>query len=231
MLMVTTTMRMLNRVHGNTSDFRPAVALDLVLVVRTSSLQHGLVNTSTSSNDANHGAVGRRHDLLGAGGQLDAGPLGVGVVGDDSAEVAAGPGKLAAVTSLLLNAAHDGSLRHHTHGQDVANLQNGLLASVHKLSSVHPLAGDKGLSLGLVLVGVTEGYLSQGSTTAGVVDDVLDDTLDVAMTLSKVNSSQGWLAFPCAVVGLEYRPSTLSLCANYTAHLGLGPEERKRKLH
>merc|ERR1719220_1635355 len=39
MLMVTTTVRMLNRVHRHTSDNRPALPLGLELVVSTAGLQ------------------------------------------------------------------------------------------------------------------------------------------------------------------------------------------------
>merc|ERR1711976_1033983 len=56
--MVTTTVRMLHRVHGHTTHLRPAVPLSLVFVVGTTSLQHGLVNTNTTSNNTNHGSVG-----------------------------------------------------------------------------------------------------------------------------------------------------------------------------
>merc|ERR1719319_290789 len=64
MLMVTTTMGMLNRVHSNTADLGPAVPLGLVLVIGSTSLQHWLVNPSTAGNDANHGTVGAGDDLL-----------------------------------------------------------------------------------------------------------------------------------------------------------------------
>merc|ERR1719189_1819229 len=57
MLVVTTTMGMLHRVHSHTTYLRPAVPLDLVLMVRTSSLQHGLVNTASTSNNTNHSSV------------------------------------------------------------------------------------------------------------------------------------------------------------------------------
>ena len=51
MLMVTTTVGMLNGVHGHTSHNGPAVALSLVLVVRTTGLQDRLVDTTATSND------------------------------------------------------------------------------------------------------------------------------------------------------------------------------------
>merc|ERR1739840_44487 len=45
--MVTTTVGMLHGVHGNTTNLGPAVPL--VFVVSTTSLQDGLVDTSTTS--------------------------------------------------------------------------------------------------------------------------------------------------------------------------------------
>lgn len=38
-------------VHGYSSDFGPAVSLGLVFEVSPAGLQHGLVNTSTPSNN------------------------------------------------------------------------------------------------------------------------------------------------------------------------------------
>lgn len=217
-LVVTTTMRMFNRVHGHTTDFRPAIAFGLVLVVGTTCLQDGLVDTATPSHNADHSTVGRWHDLLGTRRQLDSGPLGVWVVADDCAEVAAGPGQLATVTGLFFDAAHNGTLRHRPDGQDVANLKNSFLATVNKLPGVHALSGDEGLGLDLVLVGVPESHLCQGGSTAWVMDDILDHPLDVAMTLSKINWTQRRLAFPGAGVGLENGPRTFSLCANHSPH-------------
>lgn len=52
MLVVTTTVGMFNGVHGHTTHLRPAVALCLVFEVSTTSLQHGLVDSATASNNA-----------------------------------------------------------------------------------------------------------------------------------------------------------------------------------
>lgn len=51
-LVVTTSVGMLNRVHGDTTHHRPAVPLGLVLVVGASGLQHRLVRTATAGDDA-----------------------------------------------------------------------------------------------------------------------------------------------------------------------------------
>ncbi len=156
MLMVTTTVGMLDGVHSHTTHLGPAVALHLVLVVGASGLQHGLVNTAASGNDANHGTVGRGNNLLGARWKLDSGPLGVRIVGDDSGVIARGTSDTAAVASLLLQVGHNGTLGHATNRHDVSHGQLGLLAAVDKLAGVHALGGDEELLLDLVAVGIPE---------------------------------------------------------------------------
>ena len=63
-LMVSTSVGMLDGVHGHTTDLGPAVALGLVLVVGTAGLQHGFVNTTATGDNTNHGTVGGGDDLL-----------------------------------------------------------------------------------------------------------------------------------------------------------------------
>jgi len=52
-LLVTTTVGVLNGVHSNTTYMRPAVALSFVFVMRTASFEHGLIDTTAASNDTN----------------------------------------------------------------------------------------------------------------------------------------------------------------------------------
>merc|ERR1719393_174877 len=134
---------MLHRVHSHTTNLGPAVPLHFVFVVGTTSLQDGFVNTSSTGDQTDHGAIGGGDDLLGAGGQLDPGPVGVGVVGDHGGVVAAGPGELPTVSGLLLEVADDGSLGHVANGHHVADGDLGLLTTVHKLSSVHTFCSNK----------------------------------------------------------------------------------------
>jgi len=218
MLMITSSVGMLNGIHSNTTNLWPAVPLHFVFVVSTASLQDGLVNTSTTGDQTDHGSVGGGDDLLGAGGQLDPGPVGVRVVGNHGGVVAAGPGELAAVTSLLLEVADDGSLGHVTNGHHITNGQLRLLAAVHELSGVHTFGGNEELLLDLVSVGITEVDDSKRSATAGVVDDVTDDTLDVSVSLGIVHSSQAGLPLPVLGVGREHGPSALPLGSDHTTH-------------
>lgn len=62
-----------------------------------------------------------------------------------------------------------------------AKFRNGLsltlLATVDELSSVDTLSCDEELSPLLESVWVAESNLGQGSTTAGIVDDILDKAI------------------------------------------------------
>lgn len=68
--------------------------------------------------------------------------------------------------------------------------QGSVLAGVDELAGVHALVGDEGLGDLLELVGVTELDLGEGSTTTGIVDNLLHDTTDVSMTLSVVKGTE-----------------------------------------
>jgi len=54
MLMISSSVRMLDGVHGNSSNFRPLVTLDAVLVVSTSGLEDRLLGSSSSGDDSDH---------------------------------------------------------------------------------------------------------------------------------------------------------------------------------
>merc|ERR1719339_821721 len=211
-------------------NLRPAVALDLIFVVRATSLKHGLVDTATAGNDTNHGSVGGGDDLLVAGGQLDPGPLGVGVMGNHGCVVTAGPGELATISGLLLEVADNGSLGHVADGHHVSDGDVSLLSAVHELSSVHTLSSDKELLLGLVAVWVTEVSDGKGSTTTGVMDDVFDNSLDVTVPLGEVHGPEGGLALPVLSVRGEDRPSALPLGTDDTTHFSCRSESSNIKL-
>ena len=60
-LMVTTTVRVIDRVHTDTADLGPFVSLHSVLVVATTGLQHGLIHTTATSNNTDH-STATRHE-------------------------------------------------------------------------------------------------------------------------------------------------------------------------
>jgi len=189
-LMVTTTVRVIDRIHGNTTSLGPAVALDGELVLGARSLEQGLVGAATTSNNTDHTAGGAGDDLLGAGRKLDACLALVGVVADDGDVVARSAAEHTAVTGVLLYVGDNGTLGHGAKGKDVADSQGGVLAGVDELAGVHALIGNEGLGVLLELVGVAEGDLGEGSTTARLVDDLLDHASDISMALGVVESPE-----------------------------------------
>lgn len=154
------------------------------------SLKERLVGTSTTGDDTNHTTGGALDDLLGARWELDTGLALVGVVANDGDVVARSSSERTTVTLLLLDVGDDGTLRAGAEGKDVADVEGGVLAGVDELAGVHALVGNEGLGVELEAVGVAENDLGERSTTAGVVDDLLYDTADVAMLLGEVEVTE-----------------------------------------
>jgi len=132
--MVTTTEGMLDGVHSNTTNLRPAVTLNLVLVVGSASLEEGLVDTSTTGDDTDSSSASGVKDLLGTRWELDSGLASVGVVGDDDTGVSGALGKDTSVTDLGLDAAACSTFGHVADGHDVSDVKLGLLSGVDELA-------------------------------------------------------------------------------------------------
>ena len=126
-LMVTTTMRMLDGVHGNTSNSGPVSLLGVGLEVGVVGLQEGLVSSLATSDDADHTSAGALDSLSNTRGHSDSGLLEVLGVTDDNARVAGGTGDAATVTELSLNVGDDGTFGHGVHGEDIADGEGGYL--------------------------------------------------------------------------------------------------------
>merc|ERR1719446_1093669 len=103
-------------------------------------------------------------------------------------------------------------------------------STVHELPSVHTLCGHEQLLLCLVPVWVTEVGNCKGSTTARVMDDIFDDSLDVSVPLREVHSSQGGLALPMLRVRSKDGPSALTLGSDNTTHSSCRSESSNIKL-
>lgn len=177
-------------VHGNTTSLGPRVALDSELVLGTGSLEQRLVGTATTGNDTNHTTGGVLDDLLGTGGELDTGLALLGVVANDGNVVTGGTAKSTTVTGLLLDVGDDGTLGQRAEGKNVADGELSVLTGVDELAGVHALVGNEGLGDHLELVGVTELDLGEGSTATGIVDDLLDNTTGVTVTLGVVEGTE-----------------------------------------
>jgi len=139
-------------------------------------------------------------------------------MGNDGGVVAGSSGEFATISQLLLQLADDGSLGHGAHGHHVADGQTGLLAAVHELTGVHALHRDERLLALLESVRIPEFDNGQRSSSAGVVNDVLHNALDVSVTFGIVGRPQSSGAFAVLVVRGEDGPRSLPLRTNDATH-------------
>lgn len=121
MLVVTSSMGMLNGVHGNTSHSWPVVSLCLELVPGVGSLQEGLVGSLATGADADHSSARSLDGLSGSGGESDSGLLEVVGVTDDDGRGSGGSGEGASVTELGLAVGDNGTLGKGVDGKDVSD--------------------------------------------------------------------------------------------------------------
>jgi len=203
MLVVTTTMRMVHRVHSNTTSTGPVVTLGFVLVVSTTSFQERLVDTTTTSDNTNGGTRTSADGLLGTTGKTYAGLVVIRRVANDGGVGSRSTGKGTTVTSFLLNVADDGTFGEVANREDVSDGQSGLLATVNESTGVHSFSSNEGLRSELVAVGVTENNTGQRSTTARIVENFLYNTPDVAITFGKVEGPKTGRVF--VVVGMCFK--------------------------
>merc|ERR1719369_1315439 len=216
--MVTTTVRMLDGIHGHTTNLRPRVPLSLVLEVGSAGLQQRLVDSSSTGDDADHRAVAGRNRLLRSRWQFHFRPSNIRVVGDDGGVVAGSSGQFAAISQLFLQLADDGSLGHGADRHHVADGQRRLLAAVDELTRVHALDGDERLLALLKFVGISKLDDGQRCAASGVVNDVLDDAFDVAVAFGVVGSAEAGGAFTMFVVRREDGSRSLTLRSNHSPH-------------
>ena len=122
-LMVTTTVRMLDGVHRHTSHSGPVALLRVSLVVGVAGLQDGFVRSGTAGDDADHGSAATHNGLANAGRKSHSGLLAVLRVANDDGRAAGRASKHSTVAELGLNVGDNGALGHDINGEDVYDSQ------------------------------------------------------------------------------------------------------------
>lgn len=217
-LMVTTSVRMLDGVHRNTSNSGPAVALNLVLVVLVTGLHDWLIDSATAGNHTDHSSAGTIKGLSGTRGESDSGLLTIIGLADDDSAAARGLSQRSAVANLAFQVADHSTLGDLVDGQDVTDSELSVLAAVDELSTVHTLGSNEVALDQLVSVGVSEDNSRNRSSSARIVNDLSNNTLDIAVSLSKVQRSQLSSSLSVSGHSLEDTRGTLTLCTDNSSH-------------
>merc|ERR1711911_95936 len=115
-LMVTTTMRMLNGVHCHTSNNWPAVAFRLVFMVGTTSFQDGFINRPPPAMIPTMARLFEETTFLAPDGSFTRVLLDW-IVTNNCSIVSGCTGKGTTISMLLFNVANDGTFRHGSKGR------------------------------------------------------------------------------------------------------------------
>merc|ERR1712232_998493 len=87
-------MRMVHGIHADTTNTGPAVTLDAVFVEGATSLKQGLVGTTTTSDETNHGTAVGGQNFLGTRRETETCLLQVVILSNDGGIVPRGTAKL-----------------------------------------------------------------------------------------------------------------------------------------
>jgi len=189
-LMVTTTVRMFDGVHGNTSNSWPVSLLGVSSVVGAVGSEERFVSSLATGDDANHSSATSKDRLTDTRWESDTGLLAILGVTDHDGGGTRGTGKSATVSELGLNIGDNGTLWHLVDREDITDSEGGFGAAIDELAGVHAFNSNEILLVLLEFVLVSEYDLSERGATAGIMQNILDNTLDVSFTLSEVNGSE-----------------------------------------
>lgn len=202
-LLVTTTEGMVNGVHGDSSNSRPSLSESLHLVINSTSLKDGLIDSFTGGDQTNHSSSVTSEGLSGTGGELDSGLAQIIGVTDDGGGSTGASGQFTLITRGGFNVTDGSTFRDLVDGKDVTGGEGSFISAVNVLTGVHAFSSQEVGSLESILIRVSEDDLGEGSTTAGIVEDLSDDTLDVTILFSEIENSESGRSDSVVLVGLE----------------------------
>ena len=123
---------MVNGVHGNTSDVRPAFTSGFLFKIGSASLQHGFIDSSTSGDDTNHGSSVTAVGFSGSWGKTNSGLASVFGVTDDGSVASSGSANGSLVTGAFFNVGDESTFGDVFNGEDVSDGEWSYMINVEK---------------------------------------------------------------------------------------------------
>lgn len=188
--MVPSSMGMVHGVHRHSSHGRPSSPLCLVFVVAHPCLHNGLLVSTPPCNYPHHRPTGRGDYLLRSRGKTETSFSCFVVVRDDCRGIPRTTGQLASVTRPRFYIANDGTFWKGGQGQDISDINVSFLPAVDELASIHPFCGDESLVELLVTERMMKFNNSKRGTTTWIMNNILHNTLDITMLLTKVKNAE-----------------------------------------
>jgi len=218
MLMITTTMWMLDWVHCNTSNSWPVLSLSLSLEPGVCGLEEWFICSLSTGTDTNHGSAAALNGLSGAWWKTDSClSTVIGVTNNDSWS-SWGSSESSSVSEFTFTVWDDGTLWHLIDWKNISNGEGRFGASIDELTCVHSFDSDEVLDSLLVSVCISECNLCEWCTPAWVMNDVLHNTLHIPLSLNKVQSSESGWGNSVSAARLENKTTSVSLCSDASTH-------------
>jgi hypothetical protein len=221
--MVTTTVGMVNGIHVHGFDLRPAWSSHFVFVIGDTGFQDGLLGSSATSDESDHGTGFALDSLSGARGKSDSGLGAIFGVTDDGAVGSGGSGQVSSVGIVGFDVAHQGTFGDLAHGEDVADGESGLFTAVNVLAGVHTFSADEIFCVLLIAISISKADFGDGSSSSAVMDDFFNNTFNITVSFSIVKVSKLRLFHTVMAVSFEntFRV-TPSLISNNSTHYSIG---------
>ena len=220
MLVVTSSVWMVNGVHGYSSYNRPHFSLGLELPVLGSCLQKRLFISSSSGNNSDHGSCFGVNGLSDTRGQFDSCLLAIFTLSNNSGVSARCSGELTFISISILDIADKSSFRDFSHWQYISDIQRCLASAVDVLSGVHSLTSQIIDCFGLITILVSKLDFGERSSSARVVDDFSDHSSYVSLSFCVVQFSIPGFCYSFEVMCSVYWVwSSFSLWSNSSTHV------------
>ena len=202
MLVVTTSVRMIHWVHSHSLDLGEDLLESRIFVEQESCLEDGLIISPSSGDDAHCGSAAAQDGFSGARWQSDSGFQSVIGVADDGGVSARTSRERSLVASFGLDVADGRTFGDFINGEDIADCDSGLHSAENVLPRVGALCGQEVFSMIFIFVRISEFYFSEWCSSSGIMDDSLDNTSDITMSLSVIEISVIWCSDSSALVSL-----------------------------
>lgn len=218
MLVISSSVRVFNWILRHTSDTRPRLVLDLVLVVGSSCLQQWLINTASSSDHPNDSTAMGVQSLSGTRWVSNTGLLTILGMSNDHTAASGCPGNLTTIHRMSLNSGNDSSFRTRSEGEQITRHQCSRLSGLDVHTGVQTLYADPSVLQETELVPVPEHNLAHRGATARLVEDLLDNSSNLVMPLREIEWTElGW-SLLVSVSVLESWGLTPSADQDYLTH-------------
>lgn len=188
-LVVTSSVWMVDWVHGNTSNSWPHLSLGLESVMLGTGLQDWLIGSLSSSNESNGSSTASSNGLSGSRWQSDSGLSSIFGVSNNGDGSSRGSGISSLISNSLLDVVDNGTFWDGVDWQDVSDGNGSLGSAVDVLTDIGSFSGQEVLRISLKFIWVLEGNSGQWGTSAWVVDDFSDDSSDISLSLGVVEVS------------------------------------------